>query len=104
MTIKAYLIKMINMKIKNDEIIIEKKLEKTPAFYLKNNEKLLTQLQKYECNNINDDLNGEIVIDKITWTKILNEGLEEYTSNELNTIKQITNDLKNNEIIFYNCF
>lgn len=105
MTVNAYLIKKINSKIKDDEIIIEKIIEKTPTFNLNKHENILKLFQNHGSDNTNYDLNGEIVIDKITWKEILNNLLtEKYTSDELNIIEKITNDLKNKEIIFYECF
>lgn len=104
MTINAHLIKKINLKIKNDELIIEKILEKNPSFNL-NNKKLLEVFQNHEFDNTNSDLNGEIIIDKITWNKISNELQTKInTKNELEIIKKITKDLKNKEIIYYECF
>lgn len=105
MTVKAYLVKKITSKIEDDEMIIEKKLEKTPTFNLNKHENILKIFQENNGDNTNDDLNGELVIDKDTWQKILNGILtEEYTLDELNIIKKITNDLKNKKIIYYECF
>ena len=105
MTVNAYLIKEINTKIKDDNIIIEKILEKTPTFNLNHNQKILELFQEYGCDNTNDDLNGELVIDKYSWEKILNNILPElYTPIELKIIEKITNDLINKEIIYYKCF
>ena len=105
MTVQAYLIKKIDSKIKDDEIIIEKRIEKTPTFNLTKHENILKLFQDYDGDNTNNDLNGELVIDRISWKKILNNLLKEkYTPDELNIIEKITVDLKNKETIFYECF
>ncbi|MDO5859573.1 hypothetical protein [Methanobrevibacter sp.] len=105
MTVQAYLIKDISSKTKDNEITIEKIIEKTPTFNLNNHENILKLFQSNECDNTNKDLNGELTIDKITWKEILtNLSTEKYTPEELNIIDKITKDLKNKEIIFYECF
>ena len=105
MTVQAYLIKKIDSKIKDDEIIIEKRIEKTPTFNLTKHKNILKLFQEYNGDNTNNDLNGELVIDKISWKEILNNLLsEKYTQDELNIIEKINLDFKNKEIVFYECF
>lgn len=105
MSVNAYLIKKINSKTKDNELIIEKILKKTPTFNLNSHSKIWKLLQEHHCDNVNEDLNGEIVIDKYVWKNILNNlSTENYTSEELKIIKNITKELKNKEIIYYDCF
>ena len=105
MTVNAYLIKEIKLKIKDDDLIIEKILERIPTFNLNHDKKILELFQKYGCDDTNDDLNGELIIDKNTWENVLNNiSRDLYTPIELKIIAKITNDLKNNEIIYYKCF
>lgn len=105
MTVKAYLLKKINVKNNKDEIVIERILENEPTFNLNTNKKILELIQKINGDNTNEDLTGELVIDKYTWKKILNNLLKEnFTPIELKIIEKITNDLKDREIIYYECF
>lgn len=105
MSVNAYLIKKINVKIKNEEVIIEKILEKTPTFNLNNDMKILELFQEYNCDNTNDDLNGELFIDKNTWITILKRlSCENFSVHELKIIKKITKELNNSEIIYFECF
>ncbi len=105
MVVNAHLIKKIDIKTTDDEIIIEKILEKTPTFNSRRDDKILKLFLDYGCDNTNDDLNGELIMNKETWSDILNElNYENLTSDELKIIQKITTDLTNNEIIFYECF
>ena len=105
MVVKAYLIKTTNIKTNENEIIIEKILEKTSTFNLRKDEKILKLFLDYGCDNTNDDLNGELFMDKETWSDILSElDYENLTCDELKIIQKITNDLSGEEIIFYECF
>ena len=59
----------------------------------------------YGGDNTNDDLNGELTMDKETWSNILNElDYENLTPDELKIVQKITTDLDNDEIVFYECF
>lgn len=105
MAVKAYLLKKINVKNNDDEIIIERILENKPTFTLNNNERILKLFQESKGDNINEDLTGELTIDRKSWIILLNNILiEEFTPKERNIIKKITKDLKNNGIVFYECF
>lgn len=105
MVVQAYKIKAINTRIDDDNIIIEKILEKTPTFNLRKDEKILKLFLDHEFDNTNNDLNGELFMDKETWLDILNKlKPRNYSSNDLKIIEKITKDLKNEEIIFYECF
>lgn len=105
MVVKAYLIKTIKTRTEDDELIIEKILEKTPTFNLRTNEKILKLFLDNGFDNTNDDLNGELFMDKETWQEILNSLIpENYSPNDLKIIRKITKDLKDEEIIFYECF
>ena len=66
--------------------------------------KILKLFLDYGGDNTNDDLNGELTIDKETWPDILNElDYENLTSDELKIVQKITADLDNDEIVFYEC-
>lgn len=105
MVVKAYLIKTTNIKTNDNELIIEKILEKKPTFNSRTNGRILKLFLDYGCDNTNDDLNGELFMDKETWQEILtNLTSEDYTEDELKIIQKISDDLANEEIIFYECF
>ncbi len=105
MTINAHLIKEINIKTNNETIIIEKILEKSPTFNLNRNKKIFELFQEEGYVNLNEDLSGELSMDKQTWEKIVNNLVTNPLSSEnLNILKKITLDLKNNEIVYYACF
>lgn len=105
MTVNAHLIKTINLQTTDDEIILEKILERTATFNSRRDYKILKLFLDYGGDNTNDDLNGELTMDKETWSNILNElDYENLTPDELKIIKKITNDLSDDEIVFYECF
>lgn len=105
MSIRAYLVKKIKIENKEDEIILKRILENKPTFNLNTNKKILKLFQDTNGDNTNDDLIGELIIDQISWSKIINNlPLEEYTNNELKIIKKISHDLKNEKIRYYECF
>lgn len=105
MTIKAHLIKEINIKDRNEEIKIEKIIEKTPTFNLKSDTNILRLFQEISGDNLNNDLNGELYVDKTSWNTFLNSTKKDkFTSKELKIIKKITRDIENKEFILYECF
>ena len=105
MTVNAHLIKTINLKTKDNEIIIEKILERTPTFNSRKDGKIMKLFLDYGCDNTTDDLNGEVFMDKKTWQEILaNLTPDDYTFDELNILQKITLDLADEEIVFYECF
>ena len=105
MIVNAYLIKEIEIKTTDDEIILEKILERTPTFNSRRDYKILKLFLDYGGDNTNDDLNGELTMDKETWSNILNElDYENLTPDELKIVQKITTDLDNDEIVFYECF
>ena len=105
MTVNAHLIKTINLQTTDDEIILEKILERTPTFNSRRDYKILKLFLDYGGDNTNDDLNGELTMDKETWSNILNElDYENLTPDELKIVQKITTDLDNDEIVFYECF
>ena len=106
MASKAYLIKETNVKTTDDELILKKKtLEKTPTFNLTNDWKILNLFEEYGSDNTNSDLNGELVMDKDSWTEMLNSiTLSEFNSSEMEIIEKITADLKDRKMVFYECF
>ena len=102
MSVRAYLIKKIDVNYENDEIIIKKVLNKTPSFKV-NHEKIL-ELFDYE-RNLNEDLNGELTMDRYTWSNILKDlDFSKYSEYELEMIENISNDMKDNDFICYYCF
>ena len=102
-TVRAYLIKKINVKTNEDEMIIEKILEKSPSFSLKN-EKILTIFENNNFTNLNDDLNGEISIDKYSWLKILEDiDYGDFTQKDCLIFEKISNDLSDNDVVYYEC-
>lgn len=102
MAINAYLIKQININTYNDEIIIEKIIEKNPTFSLTHHEKIFELIQKHDCDNTNEDLTGEIVIDNESWKKvIINLLSDNLTNEELKIIEKISFDLKNKSVVYY---
>ena len=79
-----------------------KKYLTTPSFKV-NHEKIL-ELFDYE-RNLNEDLNGELTMDKYTWSNILNDlDFSKYSKYELEMIENIINDMKDNDFICYYCF
>lgn len=105
MSVRAYLIKYLKINSDETTIKIEKILEKTATFDLTHNEKIFKIFQENEGDHTSSDLNGEIAIDKISWNRfLLNLNKEKYSQEELDIIDKITNDLKNKEIIYYECF
>ncbi|MBR0270695.1 MAG: hypothetical protein IJQ68_01700 [Methanobrevibacter sp.] len=105
MSVNAYLIKDLTIQTTDEEIIIKKILEKTPTFNLSHHNKIFQLFQKHNCDNINDDLTGEISIDKETWELILNKLInKQYSNEELDIITKISSDLKNKDYIIYECF
>ena len=105
MTVNAHLIKTINLQTTDDEIILEKILERTPTFNSRRDYEILKLFLDYGGDTTNDDLNGELTMDKETWSNILNElDYENLTPDELKIIKKITTDLDTDEIVFYECF
>ena len=105
MGVRAYLVKKVKIENKDNEIIIKRILENKPTFNLNKHEKILKLIQDINGDNTNEDLIGELIIDQISWSKIINKiHLEEYTKNELKIIKKISNDLKNEKIRYYECF
>lgn len=105
MTVNAHLIKTINLQTTDDEIILEKILERTPTFNSRRDYEILKLFLDYGGDNTNDDLNGELTMDKETWSNILNElDYENLTPDELKIVQKITTDLDNDEIVFYECF
>ena len=61
--------------------------------------------EEYGSDNTNSDLNGELVMDKDSWTEMLNSiTLSEFNSSEMEIIEKITADLKDRKMVFYECF
>ena len=55
--------------------------------------------------NLNEDLNGELTMDRYTWSNILNDlDFSKYSEYELEMIENISNDMKDNDFICYYCF
>ncbi len=105
MSVRAYLVKKIKIENKDNEIIIKRILENKPTFNLNKNKRILKIFQDTHGDNTNEDLIGELIIDQISWSKIIkNLSLDEYTNNEIKIIKKISNDLKNQDIRYYECF
>lgn len=105
MSIKAYLIKEMNMKTENEQIKIEKTIEREPTLYLTKNSAIFDLIQKQKLDNLNEDLNGEIVIDKTSWKEILHElNMSNIKKYEKNSINKINNEFKTKDILFFECF
>ena len=103
-SICAYLIKKNNINVTSNEIIITKTVNLNPSFKL-NSDKILTLFQENACENLNEDLCGELTIDGITWQNILdNLIIEDYTKEELSIIEKISQDIADKEMIQYECF
>ena len=103
MSTKAYLIKDVNIKTNEDNIIFEKVLEKTPTFSLSDDEKIFNLFADNDCDKTGDDFFGELVMDTSTWEDIL-ENLDELTPHEQSIIDRITTALKYDDIIHFECF
>lgn len=104
MSSNAYLIKEINLKSTKNEIIIEKRIEKDPTFKIANY-KIFKIFQEYGQDNTNEDLVGEISIDKKSFEKFMNSyNPSSYSKEEKRIIAKIESNLKNNEITFYEVF
>lgn len=104
MSSNAYLIKEINLKTTKNEMIIEKRIEKDSTFKIANY-KIFKIFQEYGQDNTNEDLVGEISIDKKSFEKFKNSyNLSSYSKEEKRIIAKIESNLKNNEITFYEVF
>lgn len=104
MSINAHLIKKINIKTNNEDIRIEKIIERDPTFNTIKHWKLFELIRENNGDNTNIDLNGEITIDKESWKKILKKILkDETTPEELQIIEKISCELENNEYIQFEC-
>ena len=104
MSSNAYLIKEINLKSTKNEIIIEKRIEKDSTFKIVNY-KIFKIFQEYGQDNTNEDLVGEISIDKKSFEKFKNSyNPSSYSKEENRIIAKIESNLKNKEITFYEVF
>jgi len=104
MSSNAYLIKEINLKTTKNEMIIEKRIEKDSTFKIANY-KIFKIFQEYGQDNTNEDLVGEISIDKKSFEKFKNSyNLSSYSKEEKRIIAKIESNLKNNEITSYEVF
>ena len=92
------------MQLRHRQVKVCPVMNKEKKVYLPVYE-ILQLFQKHNCDNINDDLTGEISIDKETWELILNKLInKQYSNEELDIITKISSDLKNKDYIIYECF
>ena len=101
MSINAYLIKNISLKITENEYIYQKTLEKTPTFSITNNENIFKIFQENNGDNTNADLTGEICIDKESWINTISN--LNTTDEETKIIQKISDDFKNKDTLYYHC-
>lgn len=102
MSVNAYLVKDIDLKTTENEIIIKKTLAKDSTFKLSTDFKIFEIFQKFGEDHTNQDCLGEITIDREGFNKFKNSyNPLKYTKEEKRIINEIESNLKDCEITFY---
>lgn len=94
----AYLLKRIDFKVNEDEFIFKKVFNKNPSFQLKD-KKIISLFP------INEDNPNELVMDRVTWDKIIkNINYDDFNERELDIISNIALEISHNDTLIFELF
>ncbi|MDO5848228.1 MAG: hypothetical protein Q4P18_01685 [Methanobrevibacter sp.] len=105
MSVRAYILRKVNVKFKDDEIIFERILDRYPLFNVWHHPKIFELFEDYGCDFSNQDAIGEIMLTKKGWKEFVKKfKKDDWSDEELKILETINRELEIDEDIWCECF
>lgn len=105
MSVRAYILRKIDVNFTEENIIFKKIMDNKPLFNVWHNPKIFEIFLDYGCDFSNQDSLGEIMITRSDWMEFKKDFKNEgWTEEELEILNTINNELKEEEDIWCECF
>ncbi len=105
MSVKAYIIRNVEINMDDEHIIFKKILDNEPLFNLWRNSRIFEMFMEYGCDFSNNDSIGEIMISRCDWMDFKRDFKNEgWSKEDLDILNKINDELKVKEDIWCECF
>ena len=105
MSVRAYILRKVNVDFTDEHIIFERVLDREPLFNVWHNPDIFEIFRRYGDDFSNNDAIGEIRLSRKDWMNFkVNFKNEGWTKEELDILTQINDELEIEEDLWCECF
>ena len=105
MSVRAYILRKVNVDFTDEHIIFERVLDREPLFNVWHNPDIFEIFMRYGDDFSNNDAIGEIRLSRKDWMNFkVNFKNEGWTKEEIDILTQINDELEIEEDLWCECF